>query len=133
MISMSQTNTLPLVTMRAVDDAINKINTACAWDYVHCNCLKCCGPIFRNVIFKFFNCLLSHKYVPRKMLHGEIRPIVQNLAGSKTESENYRPIMNSFNLFKVFEYSLMPTLSRHQDLTVDNSASDRKLAALQLY
>ena len=116
MISTSQTNTLPLVTMRAVDDAINKINTACGWDYVHSNCLKWSGPIFRNVICKFFNCLLSHKYVPRKMLHGEIRPIVKNLAGSKTESENYRPIMNSSNLFKVFEYSLMPILSRHLKL-----------------
>ena len=84
MTSTNQTNTFPLVTMRAPDDTINKINTACGCDHVHSNCLKLRGPIFRKVTCKFFNCLLSHKYVPRKMLHGEMRPSFKNLADSKT-------------------------------------------------
>ena len=67
------------------------------------------------------------------MLLGEIIPIVKKLTGSKTESEKYGPIMNSSNVFKVLEYSLMPIPSSIWNLTVDNSASDRKPVAFQLY
>ena len=46
------------------------------------------------------------------MLSGEFRPIVKNKAVNKTSSDNYRPIMNSTNIFKLFEYCLFPICSR---------------------
>jgi len=48
---------------------------------------------------------------------GQIRPIVKDRAGSESESANYRPIMNSSNILKVFEYTLLPTLMEHLKLS----------------
>ena len=51
------------------------------------------------------------------MLRGQIKHIVKYLASSKSDSANYRFVMNSSNLFKVFEYSLLLTLTNHLKLT----------------
>ena len=50
------------------------------------------------------------------MLNGQIRPNLKAKTGSKTDSNNYRPVMNSSNFLKVFEYTLLPTFERHLKL-----------------
>ena len=47
------------------------------------------------------------------MLKGNIRPTVKNSSGNKTDSKNYRPVMNSSNFLKVIEYLLLPHLEKH--------------------
>ena len=115
--SSNQACILPLLTLSNIDEAIGKISNALGWDLIHSNCLKWSGPIFRNLLCKFFNSLLQHNFVPERMLRGQIRPIVKDLTASKSDSGNYRPVMNSSNLFKVFEYSLLPTLTKHLKLS----------------
>ena len=44
------------------------------------------------------------------MLIGEIRPVIKNERGDKQSSDNYRPVMNSPVLLKLFEYCLLPRL-----------------------
>ena len=47
------------------------------------------------------------------MLKEHIRPTVKNSSGNKTDSENYKPVMNSSNFLKVIEYLLLPRLEKH--------------------
>ena len=41
------------------------------------------------------------------MLSDKFRPIIKNKAVNKTSSDNYRPIINSTNIFKLFECCLL--------------------------
>ena len=56
------------------------------------------------------------------MPRGLIRPIVKDLAASKSDSANYRPVLNSSNLFKVFEYFSLSTLTKHLKLSYEQFA-----------
>ena len=103
-------NNMHFLTQNDIDHAIECLNVGMGWDKIHSNLLKFSGPVFRNFILKYFNKLLSHCFVPSKMLKGEIRPRIKNNKSSKSASDNYRPVMNSSNIFKVLEYSILPTL-----------------------
>ena len=50
-----------------------------------------------NCLCKFLNKILSHAYTPPAMLKGRIRPTVKSPSGTKTDSQNYRPVTNSSN------------------------------------
>ena len=56
---------------------------------------------------------IFHSYVPRFLLKGEIRPILKNEKTSKTDSDNYRPIMNFLSLLKFLEYLTLSSLNRN--------------------
>ena len=58
------------------------------------------------------NKLVTHSYIPAVMLLGHIRPTVKSTSGNKTESRNYRPVINSSNFLKVLEYLLLPQLEK---------------------
>ena len=60
-----------------------------------------------------FNAFLSHKYAPAAMIKRKVTPVVKSNSSGKCDSANYRPVVNSANLSKVFEYCLMPNLSKH--------------------
>ena len=104
------------ITFVQVNEAISKLNEGLGWDGVHSNHFKFSGSIFRNFLSVYFNKLLSHKFVPSRMLNGQIRPTIKVSTGSKTDSNNYRPVMNSSNFLKIFEYSLLPFFERHLKL-----------------
>ena len=55
------------------------------------------------------------------MLRGQVRHVVKDLTASKSDSGNYRPVMNYSNVFEVFEYSLIPTLTLHLKLSYKQS------------
>ena len=55
--------------------------------------------------------------MPSYLLQGEIRPTIKNKLGNKNSSDNYRPVMNSSNLLKLFEYCILPVMSRHMKLS----------------
>ena len=100
----------PLITSKLVDYGINELNIGIDWNNLHANNLKFSGPIFRNLLCKFFNKLLDHSFLPSAMIFGEIRPVIKSNTLSKNNSENYRPVMNSAMMLKVFEYCLLPSL-----------------------
>ena len=109
---------VPLITLRDVDASIDKLKESCGWDNIHSNLLKYSGPVFRNLLVKYFNKCLEHNYIPCRMLTGQIRPIIKSGSLSKTRSANYRPIMSSSLIFKTLEYCLLPILNKH--LTLSN-------------
>ena len=59
------------------------------------------------------NKILSLTYITSAMLKGCIGPTVKCRSGTKTDSQKYRPVMNSSNLLKVFEYLLLPHLEKN--------------------
>lgn len=56
-----------------------------------------------------FNSIIIHGIFPKNMTIGKITPIIKDKF-HPNNSNNYRPIMCSNNLFKVFEYSILPIL-----------------------
>ena len=57
------------------------------------------------------NACFKHSYFPEKLLKGEILPIIKNKKDSASQSNNYRPIMQSSCLLKLFEIHLLNYLS----------------------
>ena len=70
-----------------------------------------------HVLCKLIIKFLSHGFLPFGMLLGKIRPTVKNSAGNKTNSSNYRPVMNSSNILKMFEYLILPYLGKYLNLS----------------
>ena len=73
--------------------------------------MKKTATVFREFLCKMFNSFLRHNYVPKKMLHCELSPRMKDSTVRKTKLENYRPVMSSALLMKVFEYTLLPLLT----------------------
>ena len=125
--SDSQTNLVPFVTalnnttivfsVKDVDNAIMRLKSAVGHDDIHTKLLINAGPCFRNLLCKLMNKFLSHGFLPHGMLLGKIRPTVKNSAGNKTSSSNYRPVMNSSNILKTFEYLILPYLEKYLNLS----------------
>ena len=101
-----------IITLDNLKNAIFELNEGIGWDGIHANNFKFAGPVFINIFAKFLNKLLSHSFVPKIMLQGQIRPIIKNNAMSKSDSSNYRPVMNSGMGLKIFEYTIMPFLTK---------------------
>ena len=61
---------------------------------------------FYNIIRGFFNMCLSHSYLPKRMTFGVIKPLIKDRYGDLSSSSNYRPIISSPVMLKLFEYIL---------------------------
>ena len=61
--------------------------------------------------------MMLHCFVPCTMLKGEIRPVFKAGKTSKTDSENYRPVMNSSVFLKLLEYLILPVLKSNLNLS----------------
>ena len=96
-----------------VDAAICKLNEGIDPCNMHSKHLKECGNIFREFLCKMFNSFMRHNHIPKNMLYGEIRPRMKDNTICKTKIENYRPIMKSHLLLKVFEYVILPILTKN--------------------
>ena len=96
--------------------AIGKLNIGQGWDGVHSFNLKNAGDYFVVVLGKLFASFLRHGFLPKQLLLGEIRPTLKDNKVSKSESSNYRPVMNSSIFLKVLEYCILPILERHINL-----------------
>ena len=103
----------PFLFEEHIHDSILQLNNGLGWDGIHANHIKYSGSVFRRLLAKFLNLVLFHTHVPVNMLVGEIRPIIKNNALSKSDSNNFRPIMNSCMILKIFEYSLLPFLTKY--------------------
>ena len=58
-----------------------------------------------------FSSFVIHSYIPTDLLRGVITPIVKDNFGDLSRSENYRPIMSSSVILKVFEYCILDRIS----------------------
>ena len=65
-----------------------------------------------RLLTKFYNSCIIHEHLPAALLEGCITPRLKDKNGMLDSSENYRKIMISSNLFKFFEYMLLPIIKR---------------------
>ena len=108
---------IPFITLDVLCESIMKLNKGLGWDEIHSNHLKFSGPIFLNLLCKFLNMLISHSHIPMNLIYGEIRPVIKNKVLGKTDSNNYRPVLNSSMFLKVIEYCLLPVLTENLKLS----------------
>ena len=107
---------IDFINKQDVKNIIKSLKSTIGWDNIHSNHLKFGGDTLICFITKLFNAFLQHGFLPKQMLKGEFRPIIKNKLGNKYSSDNYRPIMNSSNLLKVFEYCLLHKFEDHIQL-----------------
>ena len=97
--------------------SVSQINTRIGIDGIHSNHLKYLPLIGIKLLVKFFNSCVIHNHLPVAMLEGYIKPLVKDKKGGINRSDNYRDVMTSNNLFKLFEYALLSMLKRRIDLS----------------
>ncbi len=103
---MKHINTCKLYS-KDINQAINKLNIGIGFDLVHSQHLKNINNAYKEFIVRLFSAFISHNYLPEKMLYGEIIPLIKNKLNNKCESNNFRSVMVSSNMFKMFEYCLL--------------------------
>ena len=108
---------VPPLSCSNVRDAIAKTNTGVGIDGVHSNHLKFLSVYATRFLTKFLNSCILHNYVPRDMIKRYIKPSVKNSMGDITDSNNYREIMISNNMFKLMEYCLLPLLQKYTNVS----------------
>ena len=108
---------ISVLTLDSLDNAIIELNIGLGWDGIHANHFKFAGRVFRNLFAKFCNSLLSHSFVPKTMIQGQIRPVLKSKVMGKTDSNNYRPVMNSSMSLKILEYLILPFLQKSLKLS----------------
>ena len=94
-----------------VSDAIASINDCLGLDGLHSNHFKLLGNEAFMYLSNLFNSFLNHNFITIDMLKGEIRPIIKDKMGNLKDSNNYRPVMISSNILKIFEYCIMDHLT----------------------
>ena len=99
-----------LFSLSQIQEAIKQTNTGIGLDGVHSNHLKFLPLQSVKFLVTFYNSCIIHKHFPAAMLEGYIRPQIKEKGGDLRSSENFREVMISNNIFKVFEYALLPLL-----------------------
>ena len=101
------------ITMNEITTSIGKLNNMNDPDQVHSSHFKYASHDFVYLTFLFFNSCLLHTHIPNDILVGAIKPEIKDKFGNAASSDNYRPVMSSTTMLKIFEYSLLPTLERY--------------------
>ena len=98
------------VSSHTVIKLIGKLNAGCGHDGIHSNILKHATYNFIENCTYFLNLCFMHCFLPPDILKGDISPIIKDKKGNKSDSSNYRPVMQSSCLLKVFELHLLSIL-----------------------
>ena len=79
-------------------------------DGIHTTFLCRVSDKFLESIACIMNSSFSHCIIPNDILKGDINPTIKDLKGNSTESSNYRPVMQSSCLLKIFELHILSVL-----------------------
>jgi hypothetical protein len=102
-----------------VKKAIGLLNNCLGFDGLHSNHFKLCNStLFIHFISKLFSSFMSHGFVPKLMLQGEIRPIIKDHLNPADDSNNYRPITISSNCLRIIEYCILGHLQYKLNLNM---------------
>ena len=97
---------IPSCTIEDVNNAMNRLKCGIGPYNIHTNHLKNSPIELRTYLCKFFNACLYKSYVPKRMIKGVILPLIKDKFGDINSSQNYRPIISSSIILKLFEYIL---------------------------
>ena len=89
---------------------ISKLNPGEGHDGIHAAFLKRASVKFLDILSRFMMACYSHCCFPVRILSGDINPTIKDAKGNSTESSNYRPVMQSSCILKLFEMHLLQFL-----------------------
>ena len=101
----------PRLSPKRVKLLVNQLNMGEGHDGIHTVFLKEMSEDLSLLISFFMNASYTHCFVPEALLNGDINPTIKDPKGNATESANYRPVMQSSRLLKLFEIHLLEILS----------------------
>ena len=87
--------------------ALSSVKDSIGFDKIHSNHLKFDSELLVELLATLFTGFIIHNYIPIDVLKGIITPILKDNFGDLSDSDNYRPVMNSSVLLKLFEYCLL--------------------------
>lgn len=106
----------PNISSVTLNTLINKLNDGVGHDGIHSHFLKHASHQFLRNLALLYNVCLHHCYLPLELLKGNITPVVKNTKGNITEASNYRPVMQSSCLLKIWEMIILNILEEKIDL-----------------
>jgi hypothetical protein len=95
------------ISSESMNNAIKSLNPGIGLDGIHSNHLKYAPLVLKDFLSRLFTSFLLHNILPLNMIEGQIKPIIKNKLNDKKLSSNYRPIMCSSILLKLFEYCIL--------------------------
>ena len=102
-----------LFSVTDIKEAMKCLKPTIGHDNIHTNHLLLAPDILAEVLAKFFTACVIHGYLPPDMIKGIINPIVKDIHGDLSNSDNYRPVMSSSVLLKLLEYCILQKISGH--------------------
>ena len=100
-----------ITSLQTVRACISNLNDGVGHDNIHSKFLKHSSDEFVQCISLFINACYAHGHFPINMLKGVVNPRLKNKSGNCTDSQNYRPVMQSSNLLKIAETVMLNVLS----------------------
>lgn len=94
------------IDYKMVQTNIKALKPGIGHDEIHTNHLVNLGVNAAIIISKLFTSMLSHGYTPHNMLLGVIEPRIKDKTKDLHSSTNFRPIMKSSTMFRLFELCL---------------------------
>ena len=89
---------------------ISKLNPGEGHDGIHAAFLKRASVKFLDILSRFMMACYSHCCLPVRILSSDINPTIKDAKGNSTEPSNYRPVMQSSCILKLFEMHLLQLL-----------------------
>ena len=97
---------------------IQKLSNGVGHDGIHTVLLKEASDEFLNILSKFMMACYMYCCVPIDILNRDINPTIKDPKGNMTESSNYRPVMQSSCLLKLFEMHVMENIEENLDFNM---------------
>ena len=106
-----------LFSGKDISISVKNLKKGVVYDGIHTNHLMFLSSSALEFVGRIFNSCLIHSYFPDSLIEGTIRPCIKSPDGDVNNSTNYREVMISSNIFKLFEYSLLPSLKYFTSLS----------------
>ena len=92
-------------------ELISRLSVGEGHDGLHALFLRKVSDRLLSILSSFMTACYSHCCTPVEVLHGDINPTLKDPKGNVTESSNYRPVMQSSCLLKLFEMHILDVLN----------------------
>ena len=96
------------VTLRSL---IERLSIGEGHDGIHTLFLRKSSDNFLCYLSKFMIACYSHCFFPHRLLKGDVNPTIKDSKGNTTLSSNYRPVMQSSCILKLFELHILDILT----------------------
>ena len=98
------------MSVHSLKKFIQRLNAGMGHDGIHSSFLKRASEKFLENLVCLMNACYSHCYIPIETLKGDVNPTIKDQRGNCTESSNYRPVMQSSCILKIFEMHILDIL-----------------------